>query len=91
MTKELYIEVENDLDVNRGNSKSTGKPYEIVNQIGHLFNGEKYPTKVKVRLKSESDKMEPGIYLIDLQKALWVDKYSGIQISINPDSLIRKK
>ena len=39
MTKELYIEVENDLDVNRGNSKSTGKPYEIVNQIGHLVFG----------------------------------------------------
>ena len=91
MSKELYIEVENELDVNRGTSSKTGKPYEIVNQIGHLFNDQKYPTRCKIRLKSESDKMEAGIYLINLNQALWVDKYQGIQISITPDNLIRKK
>ena len=89
--KELYIEVESDLDINAGNSRTTNKPYKIVNQIGHLFDGGKYPTKVKIRLASESDKMATGIYLIYFNKALYVDKYSSININITPDCLIAKK
>lgn len=66
----IRIEVTDELKVKSGIARGTGKPYEIVEQVGfaHLVgeNGQaqKYPTQVSIPVRKGSQPLAAGDYTL---------------------------
>ena len=64
-----------------GTSAKTGKDYSFIKQQAHIFlNGEKYPEKFEITHEREQDVLSPGIYVLDIEKAVTVDRFGGVAL-----------
>lgn len=65
-----------------GLAKESKKPYTINKQAGWLHNpAEPYPTKIDLMLKDASKPYAVGVYTIDLDKSLYVDRNGRLAIT----------
>lgn len=95
----LVLEIHSlDLDHRSGNSKATGKPWEMFNQKGWIYLAdEPYPKEVQVSLErngeSEPKPLDKGIYEIDLNECAMVGDFSSLQLDGRSISkkMVRKK
>ena len=78
----LIIEVHStQVDVRSGNSKATGKPYEINTQVAWIrLLGQPFPTQIKINLEDASKPLQPGIYSFDPAQILKVGSFNAPEL-----------
>lgn len=63
-----------------GTSKA-GKDYCFLKQAAHVFlNGAKYPEKFELTFNDQKEILQPGLYTVDIEKAVVVDRFGGLAI-----------
>lgn len=67
------------VSVKSGTSKKTGNNYSIREQEGSGENS-RFRTPVRLTLGDQQAAYEPGVYELDYEKALQVDRYGGISL-----------
>lgn len=68
------------VSVKSGKSKKTGNDYSIREQEGSGENS-RFRQPVRVTLGDNQPAYEPGVYELDFEKALQVDRYGGISLA----------
>lgn len=64
-----------------GTSNRTGKPYSIRKQEGWFHSKtEPYPSKVELNLADNQPPYAPGLYQIDFDQSVFVDRYNSLQL-----------
>lgn len=81
MPKRIEIK-STEVDTFSGNAKATGKPFQMHKQTGWLHGDEAYPEKIELVLRDPLKPYPPGLYVIDYDKSVYVDRNQ--RVSINP-------
>ena len=78
MIVEIYSE---SIDHFAGNSKATGKPFEINKQAAYLHDPQaKYPKEFQIQAKDKESPIKKGFYVLNLTKSIAFDNYGSLII-----------
>lgn len=82
-----------DMQLSKGTSKA-GKPYEFYKAPAKLItvnDGDEETEKCVLTVNAKEDLPAPGIYDLNLDKALFVDRFGGIGVRVNRSTLVPRK
>lgn len=79
----IKIEVQStDVDTFSGVGKESKRPFTINKQVGWLHKPtEPYPQKIELMLKDASKPYAVGVYAIDVDRSVYVDRNGRLAIS----------
>ena len=63
-----------------GTAKATGKPYNFHRQTGWLHGIDAYPVKFQFSVPSVTAGFAVGVYELDIEKSVYVDKNRNLAI-----------
>ena len=77
----IRIQIESaQMEVRRGTSSRTGKPYEIREQRALLFrDGEQYPDKIKIPVNDGQSAYAPGLYTL-ADSSYQVSRFAAVEL-----------
>jgi hypothetical protein len=77
------IEVKStDVETFSGHAKATGRAFSMHKQTGWMHGDEAYPEKIELVLRDPLKPYPPGLYVIDYEKSIYVDRNQ--RVAINP-------
>lgn len=67
-----------------GTSNKTGKDYSFYLQKGYVFMkaDDRYPEAIELSHDKLADALQPGVYVMDLSKAIYLDRFKNFALDM---------